>query len=448
MVDRAEKRNELWAYGITGVFILISLMYYSVNTYYIYLVAYIWFGFAYGMMLQYGRFCFASAFRDLFAVGVPRMFVGIMIAMSAFGLVSVFLAATKMETFHAGPIGIHETIGGLVFGIGMVLAGGCASGTLYKCGEGNGTSMLAAIAISFSQAIFVNIGGWFDKFLTGFVWKQPKVTVANTALIADHFSGASRYFVGNALINTIVPSLLLFVAVYLIWPRKGFLKKRMKERGGKKGLKDELAGIWAMITQSKRTSLAGILIGITAGVHIFVIKGMQIKFGVNNFGQLLTLMGFTGDVSTKGTIFDPGYWYITTQEAQLGAWVLEKVGMNMHKNIFFGVNNGLPEPLRNPALWMSVGIIFGAMVMALLNKEFKLKIPKGELIVWGLLGGTLMGLGARLALGCNIGAFFIRIAGGDPGGWVFGAGMILGAFIGVKFFNWWTERKMAEAANL
>jgi uncharacterized membrane protein YedE/YeeE len=448
VVDRAEKRNELWAYGITGVFILISLMYYSVNTYYIYLVAYIWFGFAYGMMLQYGRFCFASAFRDLFAVGVPRMFVGIMIAMSAFGLVSVFLAATKMETFHAGPIGIHETIGGLVFGIGMVLAGGCASGTLYKCGEGNGTSMLAAIAISFSQAIFVNIGGWFDKFLTGFVWKQPKVTVANTALIADHFSGASRYFVGNALINTIVPSLLLFVAVYLIWPRKGFLKKRMKERGGKKGLKDELAGIWAMITQSKRTSLAGILIGITAGVHIFVIKGMQIKFGVNNFGQLLTLMGFTGDVSTKGTIFDPGYWYITTQEAQLGAWVLEKVGMNMHKNIFFGVNNGLPEPLRNPALWMSVGIIFGAMVMALLNKEFKLKIPKGELIVWGLLGGTLMGLGARLALGCNIGAFFIRIAGGDPGGWVFGAGMILGAFIGVKFFNWWTERKMAEAANL
>lgn len=447
-MDRAEKKNDLWAYGITGVFILISLLYYSVNTYYIYLVAYIWFGFAYGMMLQYGRFCFASAFRDLFAVGVPRMFVGIMIAMSAFGLVSVFLAATKMETFHAGPIGIHETIGGLIFGIGMVLAGGCASGTLYKCGEGNGTSMLAAVAISFSQAIFVNVGGWFDKFLTGFVWKQPSLTVANTAMITNHFSGASRFFVGNALINTIIPSLLLFVAVYMIWPRKGFLKKRLKENNGKKSFKDELAGIWAMITQSKRTSLAGILIGITAGIHIFVIKGMQIKFGVNNFGQILTLMGFTGDVSTKGTIFDPGYWYITTQEAQLGAWVLEKVGMNMHKNIFFGVNNGLPEPLRNPALWMSVGIIFGSMVMALLNKEFKLKIPKGELIVWGLLGGTLMGLGARLALGCNIGAFFIRIAGGDPGGWVFGAGMILGAFIGVKFFNWWTERKMAEAANL
>ncbi len=444
-MERAEKRNELWAFAITGIFILISLVYYGVNRYYIYLVAYIWFGFAYGMMLQYGRFCFASAFRDLFAVGVPRMFVGIMIAMSAFALISVFLSATKMETFHPGPIGIHETIGGLIFGIGMVLAGGCASGTLYKCGEGNGTSMLAALAISFSQAIFVNVGGWFDKFLTGYVWKKPVMTVADTAAISHHLSGAAKYFVGNALINTIIPSLLLFVAVYLIWPRKGFLKKRQRERGGPTGLRDEVAGIWSMITQSKRTSLAGILIGITAGIHIFVIKGMQIKFGVDNFGQLLTLMGFPHDVSSKGLVFDPGYWYITTQEAQLGAWVLEKVGMNMHKNIFFGLNNGLPEPLRNPALWMSIGIIFGAMVMALLNREFKLKIPKGELIVWGLLGGTLMGLGARLALGCNIGAFFIRIAGGDPGGWMFGAGMIIGAFVGVKFFNWWTERKMAEA---
>ncbi len=446
-VDTTEKRNQIWAFLITGILILISILYYKVNVYYIYLIVYIWFGFAYGIMLQYGRFCFASAFRDLFAVGVPRMFVGIMIAMIAFSLVSVFLAATKMETFHPGPLGIHETIGGIIFGVGMVLAGGCASGTLYKCGEGNGTSMLAAIAICFSQAIFVNVGGWFDKFLTGYVWKQPTLTVANTKMISENFSGAARFFVGDALINTIIPSIVLFIAVYILWPRKGFLKKRMKEKSGKKSFGDEIAGIWAMITQSKRTSIAGIIIGITAGIHILAMRGMQLKFHVNNFGQLLTRMGHVADVSSRGTVFDPGYWYITSQEAQLGAWVLEKFGIDMRKNIFFGVNNGLPAPWRNPALWMSIGIIFGAMAMALLNKEFKFKIPKGELIVWGLLGGTLMGIGARLALGCNIGAFFIRIAGGDPGGWVFGAGMIVGAFIGVKFFNWWTARKMAEAVE-
>ena len=93
---------------------------------------------------------------------------------------------------------------------------------------------------------------------------------------------------------------------------------------------------------------------------------------------------------------------------------------------------------------MSLGIILGAMANARLNNEFKLKWPKGELYVWGILGGLLMGAGSRPSLGCNIGAFFIRAAGGDPNGWVYGTGMVLGAFIGVKFFSWWTDRKMAK----
>ena len=120
----------------------------------------------------------------------------------------------------------------------------------------------------------------------------------------------------------------------------------------------------------------------------------------------------------------------------------------MNDSVFFGVINGLPAPWRNPALWMSFGIIFGAMILALLNREFHFKSPKGEVIIWGLVGGLLMGIGSRPALGCNIGAFFIRVAGGDPGGWLFGLGMTLGALAGVRFFNWWTERKMeAELAD-
>jgi len=225
--------------------------------------------------------------------------------------------------------------------------------------------------------------------------------------------------------------------------RKGFIKKRLKQKGST-GFGDEIAGIWNMITASKRTTLMGVLIGLVAGVHILAMSGMQHKFGVTNFGELLVRMGHSSDVSITGKVFDPGYWYITTQEAQFAGWVLEKIGWNVHDDVFFGVMNGLPELWRNPALWMSLGIIFGAMVMALLNKEFKFKLPKGELIVWGLGGGLLMGAGARVALGCNIGAFFIRVAGGDPGGWLFGTGMVVGGFAGVKFFNWWTDRKMAK----
>lgn len=465
-----DKKSQIWAFIVTGLMILISLIYYKVNVYYIYVVVYIWFGFAYGMMLQYGRFCFASASRDLFAAGVPRMAVGILLGLIFFSLVAAFLTAKDMTTFHAGPIGIHEVIGGLIFGVGMVLSGGCASGSLYKIGEGNGTSILAILGISFGQAIFADVGGifnkflpkewvnnalsqtripqekitsWFDYFLVGDVFRKPKMTLDEAGFMSG-FHGITKYLLSDAIINTIIPALALIIIIYVFYIRKGFLKKRAKQKGGATGFGDELSGIWGMITASKRTSLMGVLIGLTAGLHIFVLKGMQIKFGIFNFGELLERMGHISDLSTNGTVFDPGYWYITTQEAQLGGWVLEKFGWNMHDNVYFGFSNGMPVPWRNPALWMSIGIIFGAMVMALLNREFKFKLPKGELIAWGLFGGLFMGLGARIALGCNIGAFFIRVAGGDPGGWLFGIGMVGGAFIGVKFFNWWSERKMAK----
>ena len=139
------RRNINWAYGIIGFFGLISIGTFAIHEYYIYLSAYLWFGFIYGMCLQYGRFCFASAFRDLFAVGVPRMVVGIMIATFLFALTSAFVAATGWSTFHAAPVSVHAAIAGLIFGVGMVFAGGCASGSLYKTGEGNGVSLLVIL---------------------------------------------------------------------------------------------------------------------------------------------------------------------------------------------------------------------------------------------------------------------------------------------------------------
>jgi uncharacterized membrane protein YedE/YeeE len=464
-----EKRNQIWAFVVTGLLMLISLIYYKANVYYMYLVVYIWFGIAYGMMLQYGRFCFASASRDLFAAGVPRMAVGILVALIFFSIIQATLAATNMSTFHPAPFGIHTLISGMIFGVGMVLAGGCASGSLYKIGEGNGTSILSILGISFGQAMFVDIGGpflklvpdswaastaakhlppdkltsWFDYYLTGYVWDQPSIQLSHTKAFSNALPGASKYFIGDALISAIIPALVLIVVIYAFYIRKGFLKKLVKSTGKPATFADEFSGIWSMLTASKRTTIMGVIIGITAGLHIFVMKGMQIKFGVSNFGTLLTKMGHAADTGIRGTVFDPGYWYITTQEGQFGAWVLDKLGWNMRDNVFFGINNGIPELWRNPALWMSFGIIFGAMIMSLMSKEFKFKLPKGELIVWGLLGGTLMGLGSRPALGCNIGAFFIRVAGGDPSGWLYGIGMVAGAFAGVKFFNWWSERKMA-----
>lgn len=470
-MENAANKKKIWALVITGFFGLISILTFAYNDLYIYLSAYLWFGFIYGMCLQYGRFCFASAFRDLFAVGVPRMVVGIMIATLFFAFVSSFVTATGFSTFHPSPSGIHSAIAGLIFGVGMVFAGGCASGSLYKTGEGNGVALLVVLSISITQSSFADIGGWLnklvpqswhesavakklpavinagdgwlDQYLAGYVWNHPTVTFAKMlGLKNESMLGA---FLGNFLVGVALPALLMLVVVYVIWVRKSFIRDITKEKGhAPLGAGSHTVGFWRMMLSSKRTSIAGLVLGIACGLQMFVIEGLRIKLGIRNAGEVLTLLGSDFGLSVRGTVFDPGYWYVTTQEAQWVGWVMQKLGWNNMDNIFFGYINGIPNPALNPADWMSLALIGGAAVMALLNNEFKFKKPTMELATWAIIGGFLMGIGSRLGLGCNVGAFFVRAANGDVGGWLFGLGMIGGAFIGVKFFNWWTERQMAK----
>ncbi len=464
------RKNKVWALIIVGFFVLVSLVSYGFHEYYVYLQAYLWFGFIYGMCLQYGRFCFASAFRDLFAVGVPRMVVGIVIATMLFAFTSAFVNATGWSTFHPAPTSIHAVIAGLFFGIGMVFAGGCASGSLYKTGEGNGVALMVILSISVTQAIFVDIGGWFnklvpeswrlsaaqkglppsinvtdgwvDQYLAGYVWNQPTLRFAEMlGMKTDSIAGA---FLGNFFVGVVLPATVLLIWVYSVWVRKNVVKRAMESKGTVT-FSDHLNGFWGMVTSSKRTAIAGLFLGIACGLQMFVIEGLRMKFGVKNAGTLLARLGFDYGLSAKGTVFDPGYWYVTTQEAQWVGWTLHKLtGINFMDNIFFGWVNGIPNPAFNPADWMSVALIGGSAVMALLQNEFKFKKPTRELATWAIIGGFFMGIGSRLGLGCNVGGFFVRAANGDPSGWLFGIGMIGGAFVGVKFFNWWTERKMAK----
>ncbi len=468
-IENDLRKKRLWAYGIATLFAAISIGTYLYSEYYIYLSVYLWFGFIYGMCLQYGRFCFSSAFRDLFAVGVPRMAVGIMIATVLFAAVSAAVTATGLSTFHAAPTSIHAVIAGTIFGIGMVFAGGCASGSLYKTGEGNMSAALVILSISVTQALFADVAGWtnllvpeswhqsalakglpetisagdgwVDQYLAGYVWNQPVLTFATLmGMLDESVAGA---FVGNMLIGVVIPAALLLIVVYIGWSRRAFLKKRLKEKG-QTTFRDELEGYWAMITANKRTAIAGLLLGIFCGLQMLVTQGLRVKFGIQNAGTLLERIGFDYGISVNGTVFDPGYWYVTTQEAQWVGWVFNKLGADNMDNIYFGFVNGIPNPALNPADWMSLALIGGAAVMALLNNEFKFKKPTLELAMWAVIGGALMGIGSRLGLGCNVGAFFVRVAQGDTSGWLFGLGMIGGAYIGVKFFNWWTERRMAK----
>ena len=458
------------AAAVLAFFGVICVWSYALDTRYLYFAAYIAFGLIYGMSLQYGRFCMASAIRDLFAVGVPRMAVGIMIAVVLFSLVTAAVSLTGTSSFHPSPIGMYSLVGGAIFGFGMVFTGGCASGSLYKTGEGSVAALLVVISLSFSQALFVDAGGplntlvpaawtasaeakdmpeqltvtngWYDQFLAGYIWDLKTVRVGDALGFS---SPAAAAFIGNALITSILPALVILAFIYYRWYRKGYLKQR---KDGATGLGVHLAGWWSMVTSSRRTAIAGLILGVAAGLQIWVTQSLQKKFGIANAGELLQGLGHTSGLSLQDTVFDPGYFYVTTQEAQGAGWVLEQLGMNLRDNIFFGLDNGLPAPWLNPVLWLSLAVIGGSAVMALLNNEFKLKFPSLEVAIWAIGGGILMGIGARVGMGCNIGAFFATVTNGDPSGWIFALGMTVGGWVGVKFFNWWIERKMAMETPL
>ncbi len=443
----------------------------TIDQRFVYMLVYVWFGVIYGVLLQYGRFCMASAVRDLFAIGVPRMAVGVMLAIVLYALVAAAVNVAGSTTFHAHPIGWHILIGGTIFGFGIVFTGGCASSSLYKSGEGNIGSMLVLVAISFSQAIFVDLGswsnafvpeswttsaagkgmpeelsvtdGWFDQFLAGYVWDSQGATMAQ--LLGMSENGILGAFVANALVTAIIPAMAILLMLYWLIYRNGYMKRNNIVNPS---LVQHSKALWSMLTSSKNTAIAGLGLGVFAGLHMYIIGRLRDHYGIFNFGELLAQMGYSNGLSIQDTVFDPGYWYITTQEAQWGGWVLNFLGLENMDNIFFGLDFGLPNPLLNAPGFMSIGIILGAAMIALTRSEFKWKIPSLETAVFAIVGGILMGIGARIAMGCNIGAFFATVTNGDLSGWIFLGGMMIGGYVGVRVFSWWIDWQASRSGGL
>jgi len=482
MAEAKKGRNKIYAIGVVGFLTILTILYVVQAPVYLYIAVYLWFGFIYGVLQQYGRFCFASAWRDLIMVKVPRMFVGIMMGLIVLSIISAWLFVKFPTFFHPAPLGWNELAGGLLFGLGMVFAGGCATGSLYKTGEGNMISLTVLLSLSFVQAILVALPFW-DPFVDKYINVNSTYTMANI-IYGDPAPGEHHGFIenliANSFINVIILAVLLLIAVYIIVVRTGFLQRRKAAKtaaasasadGGeaKMGLGDEFAGFWHMISSSKRTTIAAIGLGVVAAIQVFTMSSMRDTYdfghppgndqGTGNFGQVMTGKTANGDtppsswnfneprldqVSNVGTMFDPGYWYITTQEAMAAGWTLEQVGFPMDGNIFFGQVNGLPSPWLSPALLLSFGLILGASFLSLWNREFKWKFPTRELFIYAVLGGSIMGIGSRVALGCNIGAFYTRAAFGDPGGWLFFIGMGIGAYISAKGVNYIANKKMAK----
>ncbi len=82
---------------------------------------------------------------------------------------------------------------------------------------------------------------------------------------------------------------------------------------------------------------------------------------------------------------------------------------------------------------LNLGMLFGALAAALLGREFAVRPAPPIELFKGALGGLLMGLGAMLSFGCNIGGFFSALSALSLSSVAMMAGLYLGAFAGARF---------------
>lgn len=137
-------------------------------------------GAALGIVLQRGRFCVTGMLRDIFLQRSWRGFSGLMVVIAVHAVGLNALASAGVIAPEHSPLAPIGVIGGsLIFGLGIVLAGGCASGTWYRAGEGLVGSWLALVAYAATaSAMKGGALGWLNDAATA--WRVPLTTVDET----------------------------------------------------------------------------------------------------------------------------------------------------------------------------------------------------------------------------------------------------------------------------
>jgi uncharacterized membrane protein YedE/YeeE len=326
-----------------------------------------------GFVLLQAQFGFAGSFR---AALERRDFAGFRAQAVALAVSTILFfpllgmagrLGLPLHGFVAG-IGVSFAVGAVLFGIGMQIGGGCASGTLFALGGGNGALLVTLVFFVLGSALgAADLGRWdglpaLPALTSQDVLGWPVAMVAHLAI----FAALIRYLPGGTAVEPAWPALR--AALFRPWPL--------------------LLGAWALALLNAITLLLAYHPwGETSGFTLWGSK-LALRLG-----------------------FHPAAWpYWEGQGATLGGSVFSDI-----------------------TSVMDCGIILGAALAAGLSGRFRLRVDLGVRELLGAaLGGVLMGYGARLSGGCNIGAYFSALASGSLSGWAWVGFAFVGSWIGVR----------------
>jgi uncharacterized membrane protein YedE/YeeE len=333
-------------------------------------------------------FCLAGMFRDLFLFKRTVMIKSLVLLVLS-GML-LFEAARQAGLLSAYPFPLlypptaANLIGGLLFGIGMVCAGGCVVGTLYKMGAGSVLSLTAFAGLVFGSGLYAEFHPAWAAFAKNTVFVPGKITIA-------------QIFHVDPLLPVLVAA-IPGVLLLLSWHRKGELVRPAFAAGYLQPAK-------AALLLSLIGALSSVLVGMPLGVTTTFTK----------------IAGFI-----ESALF-PAHFD--------GLAAFTAVPLNYTHNLTGAVLTGGGAPRFDAQAAFQVplitGIIAGSAISAALLGELKFyyKVPARQYVL-AAAGGTLMGLASRMAPSCNV----WHLMGGLPllsaSSMLFSLGMLAGAWLG------------------
>ena len=117
-----------------------------------------------------------------------------------------------------------------------------------------------------------------------------------------------------------------------------------------------------------------------------------------------------------------------------GDWIMYGAAtlLNTDAGIFQYYDEAPGSIFINSGSVIGIGFVAGAFISACLGKDFAIRVPPYREMVKAVIAGLLMGIGATLAGGCNVGGFYNAIGNLGANGFAMMFGLIFGVILGLK----------------